>query len=55
MVTVIQLTIVENKTACAAVADSTSYSNARLELLRDVGKALAINSDCATTPSNPNT
>ena len=46
--------MVENKTVWAAVADSMSYSSAKLELLRDVGKALAINNDCATTPSNPN-
>ena len=51
IVTVKQLIIVEKRTVCAAVADSISYSNARLELLRDVGNALAINSDCATTPS----
>jgi len=51
-VTVKQLTIVENKTVCAAVFDSISYSRARLELFRDVGNELAINNDWATTPSN---
>ena len=54
MVTVKQLIMVENKTVCAAVADSISYSSAKLELFRDVGNALAIKSDCATTPSKPN-
>ena len=53
-VTVKQLIIVENRTVCAAVADSISYSSARLELFLDVGNALAINNDCATTPSSPN-
>ncbi len=45
IVTVRQLTIVEKRTVCAAVADSTSYSNAKLELLREVGNALAMKSD----------
>lgn len=45
--------IVENKTVWAAVADSMSYSKARLELFREVGNELAINNDWATTPSMP--
>ena len=54
-VTVKQLMIVENRTVCAAVADSISYSSARLELFLEVGNALAMNSDWATTPSIPHT
>ena len=45
--------MVENNTVCAAVSASISYSSAKLELLREVGKELAINNDFATTPVSP--
>lgn len=54
MVTVKTLNNVENNTICACNSGSIWYSMAIVEVFLEVGKELAIKSDWATTPSNPN-
>ena len=51
MPTVKLLITVLKRTICAASPASTSYSRASVELLRDVGNELAIQSDWAVVPS----